>query len=69
MQSLLTPALGSQICVMVGMVTQLHFEAAKPALFMGENTMYNGSGSAQEKLTAVAIMGSLAVRMATPGEP
>jgi cytochrome o ubiquinol oxidase subunit 2 len=55
MQSLLIPALGSQIYAMGGMVTQLHLEADKPGRFMGENTMYNGSGFAQEKFTAVAM--------------
>ena len=55
MQSLLIPALGSQIYAMGGMVTQLHLEAVKPGRFMGENTMYNGSGFSQEKFTAVAM--------------
>ena len=55
MQSLLIPALGSQIYAMGGMVTQLHLEAAQPGRFMGENTMYNGSGFSQEKFTAVAM--------------
>lgn len=55
MQSLLIPALGSQIYAMGGMVTQLHLEAAKPGRFMGENTMYNGSGFSREKFTAVAM--------------
>lgn len=59
MQSLLIPALGSQIYAMGGMVTQLHLEAARPGRFMGENTMYNGSGFSQQKFTAVAM---------TPGE-
>ena len=59
MQSLLIPALGSQIYAMGGMVTQLHLEAEKPGRFMGENTMYNGSGFSEEKFTAVAM---------TPGE-
>lgn len=55
MQSLLIPALGSQIYAMGGMVTQLHLEAAKPGRFMGENTMYNGSGFSREKFTAIAM--------------
>jgi cytochrome o ubiquinol oxidase subunit 2 len=55
MQSLLIPALGSQIYAMGGMVTQLHLEAAKPGRFMGENTMYNGNGFSQQKFTAVAM--------------
>jgi len=55
MQSLLIPALGSQIYAMGGMVTQLHLEAAKPGRFMGENTMFNGRGFQQEQFTAVAM--------------
>lgn len=55
MQSLLIPALGSQIYAMGGMVTQLHLEATKPGRFMGENTMYNGNGFSQQKFTAVAM--------------
>jgi cytochrome o ubiquinol oxidase subunit 2 len=55
MQSLLVPALGSQIYAMGGMVSQLHLEAAKPGRFMGENTMYNGDGFSQQKFTAVAM--------------
>lgn len=55
MQSLLIPALGSQIYAMGGMVTQLHLEAATPGRFMGENTMYSGSGFSQERFTAVAM--------------
>lgn len=55
MQSLQIPALGSQIYVMGGMVTQLHLEATKPGRFMGENTMYNGNGFSQQKFTAIAM--------------
>jgi len=55
MQSLQIPALGSQIYAMGGMVTQLHLEASRPGRFMGENTMYNGSGFHQQKFTAVAM--------------
>ncbi len=55
MQSLLIPALGSQIYAMGGMVTQLHLQADKPGRFMGENTMYNGEGFQQQKFTAVAM--------------
>ena len=55
MQSLLIPALGSQIYAMGGMVTQLHLEAARPGRFLGENTLYNGNGFSQEKFTAVAM--------------
>jgi cytochrome o ubiquinol oxidase subunit 2 len=55
MQSLQIPALGSQIYAMGGMVTELHLEASRPGRFMGENTMYNGSGFSQQKFTAVAM--------------
>jgi cytochrome o ubiquinol oxidase subunit 2 len=55
MQSLLIPALGSQIYAMGGMVTQLHLEATKLGRFMGENTMYSGNGFHQQKFTAVAM--------------
>lgn len=55
MQSLLIPALGSQIYAMGGMVTQLHLEASRPGRYFGENTLYNGDGFSQEKFTAVAM--------------
>jgi cytochrome o ubiquinol oxidase subunit II len=55
MQSLLIPALGSQIYAMGGMVTQLHLEAAHPGRFLGENTLYNGNGFSQEKFTTIAM--------------
>jgi len=55
MQSLLIPALGSQIYAMGGMVTQLHLEAAHPGRFLGENTLYDGDGFPQEKFTAIAM--------------
>jgi cytochrome o ubiquinol oxidase subunit II len=55
MQSLFIPALGSQIYAMGGMVTQLNLQASKPGRFLGENTMYNGSGFHQEHFTTVAM--------------
>jgi len=55
MQSLLIPALGSQVYAMGGMVTQLHLEAAHPGRFLGENTLYNGNGFSQEKFTTIAM--------------
>ncbi len=55
MQSLFIPALGSQIYAMGGMVTQLNLQASRPGRFMGENTMYNGTGFPQQKFTAVAM--------------
>lgn len=55
MQSLFIPALGSQIYAMGGMVTQLNLEADKPGRYMGENTMYNGSGFHQQKFTALGM--------------
>ncbi len=55
MQSLLIPALGSQIYAMGGMVTQLHLQATKPGRFMGENTMFSGRGFHQQQFTAVAM--------------
>jgi cytochrome o ubiquinol oxidase subunit 2 len=55
MQSLFVPALGSQIYAMGGMVTQLNLEASKTGRFMGENTMYNGTGFHQQQFTAVGM--------------
>jgi cytochrome o ubiquinol oxidase subunit 2 len=55
MQSFFIPALGSQIYAMGGMVTQLNLEASKAGRFLGENTMYNGSGFHQQQFTAVAM--------------
>ncbi len=55
MQSLLIPAVVGQIYAMGGMVTQLHFEAAHPGRFLGENTMYDGNGFHQQKFTAIAM--------------
>lgn len=55
MQSLLIPALGSQIYAMGGMVTRLHLQADKPGRFLGENTMYNGDGFHQQRFTALGM--------------
>jgi cytochrome o ubiquinol oxidase subunit 2 len=55
MQSLFIPALGSQIYAMGGMVTQLNLEASTTGRFMGENTMYNGTGFHQQQFTAVGL--------------
>ncbi|HWG77778.1 MAG TPA: hypothetical protein VN660_13440 [Steroidobacteraceae bacterium] len=55
MQSLLIPALGSQIYAMGGMVTQLHLQATKPGRLLGENTMFNGRGFQQQRFTALAL--------------
>lgn len=55
MQSLLIPALGSQIYAMGGMVTQLHLQATRTGRFRGENTMFNGRGFHQQQFTAVAM--------------
>lgn len=42
MQSFFIPALGSQIYVMAGMVTQLHLIADRTGSLLGENTQFNG---------------------------
>lgn len=55
MQSFFIPALGSQIYVMGGMVTQLNLEASEPGASLGENTMYSGAGFHQQKFTARAM--------------
>ena len=55
MQSFFIPALGSQIYVMGGMVTQLNLQASEPGASLGENTMYSGTGFHQQKFTARAI--------------
>lgn len=55
MQSFHIPALGSQIYAMGGMVTQLHLQADRPGLSLGENNMYNGNGFHQQRFTAVAM--------------
>ncbi len=55
MQSLFIPALGSQIYVMGGMVSQLNLEASKPGKSLGENTMYNGNGFHLQKFTTVSM--------------
>lgn len=55
MQSFFIPALGSQIYVMGGMVTQLNLQASEPGASLGENTMYSGAGFHQQKFTAQAM--------------
>ena len=55
MQSFFIPALGSQIYVMGGMVTQLNLQANAPGASLGENTMYSGAGFHQQKFTARAM--------------
>ena len=55
MQSFFIPALGSQIYVMGGMVTQLNLKASEPGASLGENTMYSGAGFHQQKFTAQAM--------------
>jgi cytochrome o ubiquinol oxidase subunit II len=55
MQSLLIPALGSQIYAMPGMVTRLHLQADNAGSFRGENTQYNGDGFYEQKFTATAM--------------
>ncbi len=55
MQSFFIPALGSQIYVMGGMVTQLNLQASKPGTSLGENTMYNGDGFHQQKFTTLTM--------------
>ena len=55
MQSLFMPRLASQIYAMSGMRTQLNFEVAKPGLYAGENTQYNGDGFAEDKFTVNAL--------------
>jgi cytochrome o ubiquinol oxidase subunit 2 len=52
MQSLLIPALGSQIYAMPGRVTRLHLEAAAPGLFQGQNQQFDGSGYFEEHFLA-----------------
>jgi cytochrome o ubiquinol oxidase subunit 2 len=55
MQSFFIPALGSQIYVMGGMVTQLNLQASEPGASLGENTSYSGAGFHQQKFTAQAM--------------
>ncbi len=55
MQSFFIPALGSQIYAMAGMVTKLHLAADGPGRFLGENTLFSGTGFHKQKFTAVAM--------------
>lgn len=55
MQSLLIPQLAGQIYAMGGMTTQLNLAAARPGVYRGENTQYNGTGFQNEKLDVIAL--------------
>lgn len=55
MQSLLIPQLAGQIYAMAGMTTQLNLAAARPGVYLGENTQFNGSGFQNEKFDVVAL--------------
>lgn len=57
-QSLLIPALGSQIYAMPGRVTHLHLEANGPGLFQGENQQFNGDGYFEQHFLARALTAS-----------
>ena len=52
MQSFFIPALGSQIYVMAGMVTQLNLMADGPGRFIGEDTQFNGMEFQQDRFVA-----------------
>jgi len=54
-QSLLIPALGSQIYAMPGRITRLHLEASGPGRFQGENAHFNGDGYFQQHFLARAL--------------
>lgn len=54
-QSLLIPALGSQIYAMPGRVTRLHLQASAPGLFAGENQQFDGDGYYQQHFLARAL--------------
>lgn len=54
-QSLLIPALGSQIYAMPGRVTRLHLEASGPGRFQGENAHFNGDGYFEQHFLARAL--------------
>ena len=54
-QSLLIPALGSQIYAMPGRITRLHLEASEPGLFLGENQHFNGDGYFEQHFLARAL--------------
>jgi cytochrome o ubiquinol oxidase subunit 2 len=54
-ESLLIPALGSQIYAMPGMVTRLHLEASRPGVFQGQNNQFNGAGYFEQHFLAQAL--------------
>jgi cytochrome o ubiquinol oxidase subunit II len=54
-ESLLIPALGSQIYAMPGRVTRLHLLASEPGRFQGENAQFNGDGYFQQHFLARAL--------------
>lgn len=54
-QSLLIPALGSQIYAMPGRITRLHLEASGPGRFQGENAQFNGDGYFEQHFLAQAL--------------
>ena len=55
MQALLIPQLSGQIYAMSGMKTQINFAAARPGVFRGENTQFNGAGFQNEKFNVIAL--------------
>jgi cytochrome o ubiquinol oxidase subunit 2 len=55
MESLLIPALGSQIYAMPGRITRLHLEASRPGLFQGQNNQFNGDGYFEQHFLARAL--------------
>lgn len=55
MQSLLIPALGSQIYAMAGMVTQLNLVADRAGRMTGRNTQYSGDGFHAERFAVRAL--------------
>lgn len=54
-QSLLIPALGSQIYAMPGRITRLNLEASRPGLFNGQNQHFNGDGYSEQHFLARAM--------------
>jgi cytochrome o ubiquinol oxidase subunit 2 len=55
MQSILMPRLAGQIYAMVGMRTQLNFEASQPGSYRGENVQFNGVGFQNQKFDIAAL--------------
>ena len=54
-ESLIIPALGSQIYAMPGRITRLHLEASKPGFFQGQNQQFNGDGYFEQHFLARAL--------------